>query len=177
MLLRFKYIIPVVTIILLIASCGGGSREERLADWYTDTKEEILDQSDEKADSTFEHIDLNNGMYEKWFYHKSRLIKYEVTSAAKTPRYTAFVATDTNFRFIREYCPHGKLSYEGIEYQHKPYGTATWYDCETGKITDQGNRFKFTKTGTWKKFNSDGSVLSTIEHKAKIKPGKLPQLD
>lgn len=176
MLLRFKYILPVL-VMFLISACSEGSREERLADWYTDTKEEILDQSDEKPDSTFEHIDLNNSLYEKWYYYKNRPVKYEVTNAAKTPRYIAFIAADSNFRFIQEYCPHGKLSYEGIEYQHKPYGTATWYDCETGKIVEQGNRFKFTKTGTWKKYNPDGSVKSTIEHKGKIKPGKLPTLD
>lgn len=172
---RLKYGLPFF--IALATACSSGSSDEKVATWYADTKEDIISQSDETPDSTFEYIDLNTDMREKRFYFEKRPVKLEVTDGNRTSRYVALYAADSSFRLIKEYCQHGKLSYEGIEYKHKPYGPATWYDCETGKIIRQGNRFKFKKTGVWKEYNTDGTVKSEIRYEGKIKTKKLPRLD
>lgn len=173
---HYKYFL-FISALLALSACSNKSSDEQVAAWYIETKEEILNQADETPDSTFEHIDLNTGMFEKWHYYKKRPVKYEVRDANKTLRYAALYAEDSSFSLVKEYCQHGNLSYEGIEYKNRPYGTATWYDCETGKVIRQGNRFKFEKTGVWKQYNTDGTVKSEIRYEGKFKTKKLPRLD
>lgn len=176
--MRFR--VTYYLLLLLVtgmASCTVKSNDEKINEWFTDTKEEILDQADVEPDSMFENINLNTGQYERWHYYENRKVKYEVTNEQKTPSYTVLYAEDTNFALVREYCMHGNLSYEGISYKNKPYGTATWYDCETGNVMEQGNRFKFKKSGSWKKFHQNGELKSEHIYKGKIKLKSLPELD
>ena len=162
---------------LQLASCSIKKNKEQFSAWYEETYEEIKDQADETADSTYKSVNLNSGIHHEWFYYEGHIIKYEITFTDGTLNYRALYATDSNFRIVQEYCADGKLSYEGIEYKHKPYGLGTWYYCQTGKIMDQGLRLKFQKTGSWIHNSPDGTVLNETFYKEKVKISSLPELD
>lgn len=175
MKLRSIYIVLFCGVICL-HSCKRATNYDKAVAWYEDTKEEITDQADQTADSVFESIDLNANQKEKRSYKDGAIIKYETSDNKGTKLYTALYAKDTNFAFIKEFCTHGYLIYEGIEYKRLPYGLSTWYNCENGKILEQGIRHKFKKAGVWKKYNKDGTLKGETTHKEKIRPKLLPKL-
>jgi|GEM_PF-6182856 len=158
------------------ASCDG-TNEEQILDWQEETKDEILSRADATIDSTWENINLNEGLRELREYNNGKLVKCVVQNREEAILYSVQYAEDTNFALVHEYCTHGDMTYEGIEYKHRPYGLATWYHCETGNIMEQGIRHKFKKTGTWKKYYPDGSLQSEKVHKEEVKVKQFPKIN
>ncbi|MCB0696594.1 MAG: hypothetical protein KDC07_04475 [Chitinophagaceae bacterium] len=159
-----------------ICSCGS-TNKDKILDWQENIKEEVLEHNESTIDSTWEDIDLNEGARIELKYSKGSLVERVIKNTAGVTLYTAQYAEDTNFALVHEYCTHGNVTYEGIEYKHKPYGLATWYYCESGKVMEQGMRYKFRKAGIWKKYNTDGSLQSETQHEEKIKVRTLPKFN
>lgn len=134
--------------------------EEQFDEWYASTREEVIQQSGNKPDSTYESIDINIQRRAKYYYSNNRLIRETFSDNKGNTLYEAIYAKKTNLRLVTEYCKHGHKIYEGIDYDNKPMGPCKWYDCKSGKISRQGSRVGFKKCGTWIMYDKHGNIAA-----------------
>lgn len=156
-------------------SCKRGAYDD-VAEWHNATKEGIIEQSELVADSISEYTDSLTGELVRDYYYNRQLFRKEIASAEGIVKYLVRYATDKDFAYCTEYCSHGYKTYEGIEYQHKPYGIATWYNCENGKITEQGVRHGFRKVGTWKMYDGNGNPVREVVYDKEVKVKSYPRM-
>lgn len=161
---------------LLLASCQRASLDERLNEWYVSTRVAVLEQPPIKPDSTYEYIDVMVQRREKYYYFDNRLVKETFSDNRNHKLYEAIYANHTNLRVVNEYCRHGFKTYEGIDYDNKPLGPGTWYDCKNGKLICKGNRVGFKKYGTWRTYNNTGQVVDSQIYEQESDKITLPEI-
>ncbi|HEY9178426.1 MAG TPA: hypothetical protein VIN07_12075 [Flavipsychrobacter sp.] len=162
-------------VIVLLASCGWGGHDD-VQEWHEATKEIIIEQSELVADSISQQEDPSSGSIERRYYYNRKLFRKEVVSPRGVVEYMVRYADDSDFAYCTEFCTHGYKTYEGIEYQHKPYGIATWYNCDNGKITEQGTRYKFRKTGVWQMYDGYGNPTREITYEKNVPLKSYPRI-
>lgn len=164
MILRNSCLIIITYLTVISCNTGGGNY---IQEWHDATKEAIIEQSELVADSISE-LTEPSGQIERLYYYNSRLYRKETVSRDGVMEHLVQYGEDGDFAYCTEYCSHGYKTYEGIEYKHKPYGMATWYNCNNGKITEQGNRYKFRKIGVWKIYDGNGNPVEEISYDKKV---------
>lgn len=165
----------ILLLSIIVSSCKWGDYDD-VTGWHEATKERILEQSELVADSISERTDTQTSELVRSYYYSGHLFRKEIVGKTGVVAYMVRYANDSNFSYCTEYCSHGYKIYEGIDYKHKPYGIATWYDCETGKITEQGVRYKFRKVGLWKMYDRSGNPVREIVYDKEVKLKSYPRL-
>ena len=171
----FRNSCRIIIVTIIFASCSGGGYDD-VQEWHEETKELIIEQSELVADSIGEQQDPTSGSTERLYYYNHQLFRKETISPNGVIQHLVQYAENGDFAYCTEYCSHGYKTYEGIEYQHKPYGIATWYNCDNGKITEQGVRYKFRKIGVWKMYDGNGNPVDEITYEKKVPLKSYPRI-
>lgn len=175
-----RLLLLMTTMILLclgIVSCGWLANSERVVEWYRETKEAIISHSEQVADRVLETRDSISGRREVRHYSGGQLLKLEIYEHGGMLTYIAQYPKDTTLCLVYELCEHGKVTYEGLEYRHRPIGLSTWYHCSNGAISMQGQRLKFRKYGIWRTYDSLGHILTENKYKGRVKISSLPHAE
>ena len=165
----------ILLLSLFFCSCGRSGYDD-VAEWHEVTKEAIFEQSELVADSIGEYIDTLTEELIRSYFHDQHLFRKEIINNRGVVKFMIRYANNPDFSYKTEYCSHGYQTYEGIEYQNKPYGIATWYNCENGKITEQGVRHKFRKVGLWKTYDRNGNPEREIVYDKEVKLKSYPRI-
>lgn len=129
--------------------------------WYSDTKAEILKQSQIKPDSI---RTIHESVITKELGYFGKRLVHEVWFKNKVPIYESYHSKDGGFELCREICENGIFCFEGIVADGYFTGLSTWRYCN-GQLRRQGVRYRSHEIGIWKEWNEEGKLIKVTDYK------------
>jgi len=145
----------------VLTSCSSTKRKDekywtKLISWNEKIRRSILLQSDTSPDSvTTVKID-NNFIIVEQHYSKGHIFLSKTFMIDSLLLSESRYSNDGAFELRQYYCQGKILISESILYKGDVYGLVSNYYCPTSNIKEIGFRFKNTKYGIWKSYDSLG---------------------
>ena len=156
----------LIIFLAIIASAGLSSscnhdRKIPSQKWYTETKTEILKESELQPDTTVTNV-IDSVFTEKHLLNKSHEFKKLGYKKGKLGL-EIYYSTNGDFKLVRELYNNETL-FEGIAYKDQFYGLSTWKNVN-GFLSEQGVRYKNNKIGIWKRYDENGVRKDDTDYK------------
>ncbi len=157
---------------IILNSCDTADYKTQAETWYNETKAAIFKQSDQQADSTITLYNADSSYQTVCPYAKGHLLLKRGFNHGLL-RMEVYYSQDSKFELRREVCENGKVGFDGIFYEDKPYGVSTWNYCN-GKTQEEGIRISDQKIGVWRKWDANGMLLDEKDYHNLGKLNQLP---
>lgn len=166
MILERRHIMNKITGLILLTffltSCDLTTEENKHIKWFDQTKNEILNQSNLTADSTF--VTLSDDSVITWTHNLFKGQEFSKEGKIKEKlRIKSYFSKSADFELRQEICDNGLVAFEGILFKDKFYGLSKWKDCQD-RIQMEGIRFEDEKVGIWKIYNDKGQVNEETDY-------------
>lgn len=145
-----------------MVSCSNPSKRVSNDQWFSETTQEILAQSNITADSVTNTYNADSSL--RWEHHFSKGRKF-LTRHHHNSGFVLeiYFSADGLFELRRELCKTGKPGFEGIFYKNKSYGISSWTNCN-GRLQELGVRFNGERIGIWKKWSESGNLIAEFNY-------------
>lgn len=164
-----KKLFVFVSTIILFTSCKE-SPTDYACEWSSNIKSKIFEDVNIPADSI--NIDTTNGKVVTFYNKGIRTKQFRISPSTGDTVVSIFYSKDQNFEIVRELCPGGNRSFEGIRYKGKHLGLAEFRFCD-GKLKEQGYRFDNGDVGVWKEWDENGKPIKETDKGHTEKLNKL----
>jgi hypothetical protein len=150
----------------LLFSCQTKPEKFDADNWYSQTKDFIIKDSNLPADSTSTEDEI--GWRKEIAYKGGRPIRIKWFHPSGEPGDETYFSRDGQFELRSKICKNGQLEFEGIFYRGDPYGLSTWWLCDTKTKQEEGVRFRNKRVGIWKTWIDEGEPLITDYKNAEL---------
>jgi antitoxin component YwqK of YwqJK toxin-antitoxin module len=156
-----KFVALIFCIAFLYISCNTPSADIGI-EWSKTIKQKIIEDS--SIASNHMKIDSSEGKYWNLEIYRDEIKtkQFRIHSITKDTLVSIYFSQDQNFELIRELCPTGEISFEGIRFKGVHIGLAEFHYCN-GQLKEQGLRFNDEDVGFWKEWNEKGELVNEID--------------
>lgn len=164
--MKKEFTIRWIFIILIFFGCNGNSPlelNEKIEDWYSKMKNEIIENSEKKSDSVSYSQEKNLLYITHYNSGKKTFQEYRSLDTSQVFVRKRF-GQNENFEIRSEVYENGVLATEGLVYKNSYYGPWTIRNKD-GSIMYRGYRYEKHDFGKWIYYWEDGILDSIVNEK------------